>query len=122
MSERSNHASGRSKFGVVRISAGSHQDLKNCNLLQSGLALGIMTVAGKFSNADANFVEVRSCCFLQISAKQISAPAIVEGTRRTILVCALTLLYSQLLCVRTFRQCSRVVAVQLVEHRPCLYD
>jgi len=36
--------------------------LKNWNLLQSGQALGIMTVAGKFSNADASFVGVRSCC------------------------------------------------------------
>jgi len=46
----------------VRISAGSCQDLRNWNLLQSGQALGIMTVAGKFSNADAIFVGVRSCC------------------------------------------------------------
>ena len=49
---------------MVRISAGSFQDLKNWNLLQSGQALGIMTVAGNFSNADAIFVGVRSCCLL----------------------------------------------------------
>jgi len=41
---------------VVRISTGSHQDLKNWNLLQSGQALGIMTAAGKLSNTDAIFV------------------------------------------------------------------
>jgi len=41
-----------------------HQDLKNWNLLQSGQALGIMTVAGKLFNADAIFVRVRSCCLL----------------------------------------------------------
>jgi len=45
-----------------RSLAGSCQDLKNWNLLQSGQTLGIMTVAGKFSNADAIFVGVRSCC------------------------------------------------------------
>jgi len=55
---------GRSLFGVVQISAGSCQDLKNCNLLQSGQALGIMTVAGKLRNADAIFVGVGSCCLL----------------------------------------------------------
>ena len=49
---------------MVRISAGSCQNLKNWNLLQSGQALGIMTIAGKFSNADAIFVGVRSCCLL----------------------------------------------------------
>ena len=49
---------------MVRISAGSCQDLKNWNLLQSGQALGIMTVAGKFSNADAIFVGVRRSCLL----------------------------------------------------------
>jgi len=43
---------------------GSCQDLKNWNLLQSGQSLGIMTVAGKFSNVDAIFVGVRSCCLL----------------------------------------------------------
>ena len=43
---------------VVRISAGSCQDLKNWNLLQFGQALVVMTVAGKFSNADAIFVGV----------------------------------------------------------------
>jgi len=56
--------SGRSLFGVARISAGSGQDLKNCNLLQSGQAFGIMTVAGKLSNVVAIFVGIRSCCLL----------------------------------------------------------
>jgi len=51
--------------------------------------------------------------------KQISAPAIVEGTPRTIVVLLLCVsvqlyLYSQLRCVRTFRKCSRVFAVQIV--------
>ena len=49
---------------VGRCSCGSNLDLKIWNLLQSGQALGIMTVAGKFSNADAIFIGVRSCCLL----------------------------------------------------------
>jgi len=58
--------------------------------------------------------------------KQISARAIVEGTRKTILVlCSYTvvILHSQLRCVRTFRTCSRVSTVQfvaLLQHRPCV--
>ena len=56
---------------VVRISAGSCQDLKNWNLLQFGQALVIMTVAGKFSNADAIFVGVRWCCLLPSHRKNL---------------------------------------------------
>jgi len=46
--------SGRSLFAWFESSAGSCQDLKNWNLLQSGQALGIMTVAGKFSKCGCN--------------------------------------------------------------------
>jgi len=52
---------------VGRCSCGSNFGRgvpRNWNLLQSGQALGIMTVAGKFSNADAIFVGIRSCCLL----------------------------------------------------------
>ena len=48
---------------MVRITAGSCQDLMNWNLLQSGQTLGTVTAAGKFSNADV-FVGVRWCCLL----------------------------------------------------------
>jgi len=71
--------SGMSWFGEVRISTGSYLDLKNWDLLQSGHALGTMTGAQKLSNADAIFVGVRACCW-PITLKQMSAPAIVEGT------------------------------------------
>ena len=43
---------------------GRNKTLNNWNLLPSGQALGIMTVAGKLSNADASFVGVQSCCLL----------------------------------------------------------
>jgi len=46
--------------------------------------------------------------------KQISAPAIVKGTRRTIVVLYLHVQCSQLHCVRTFHRCSRVFAVLIV--------
>ena len=93
-----------------RISAVSCQDLKNWNLLQSDQALGIMTVAGKFSNADAyclpigitssktKCVRLRNGRSLQRSLqhpKQISARAIVDATGRTILV----------LCIVCTRNC-----------------
>ena len=104
---------------MVRISPGPCQELKNWNLLQSGQALGIMTVAGKFSNADAIFVGVRSCCLLhthrnnlvedQVFAvgngralqhpKQISARAMGGH-----ISCVVHCLYSQLRCMRTLRK------------------
>ena len=56
--------SGRSLFVWFEFLPGRANTLKNWNLLQPGQALGIMTVAGKFSNADTIFVGVRSCCQL----------------------------------------------------------
>jgi len=86
-------------------------------LLQSGQALGIMTVAGKLSNANAIFVGVRSYCLLPsqrnnfVEEKQISVQAIVKGTRRT---CVVTVQCSQLRYIRTFRRCFPVFAVLIV--------
>jgi len=108
---------------VVRISAGSCQDLKNRNsLAKSG--------QGNSPNADAIFVGVRSCCLLPSHRnnlveglrngqslqhpKQISARAIVDAGR-TILV--------QLRCIRTFRKmfsCLRR-SPRKRQHGPCEY-
>jgi len=79
---------------VVRISAGSCQDLKNWNLLQSGQALGIMTAAvmqlaelvwlqqGNFTTMEGQFL----CCALSVLVWELSAKCsrvfVVLGTRK----------------------------------------
>jgi len=96
------------------MSAGSYQDLKNWNLLQSGQALGIMTAAGKLSNADAIFVGVRSCCllpshrnnFVEDQVCAVEKWAISSGDRRrhskdiccAVTVCVHLLVLSTALC------------------------
>ena len=124
--------SGRSWFE----SAGSHQDLKNWSLLQSGQALGIMTVAGKLSNANAIFLGVRSCCllpshrnnFVEDQVRVVEKWAISStpktnlcpgDRRRHLLLCVQC---SQWRCVRTFRRCSRVFAVLTRQQGSCMYD
>ena len=119
-----------------RISAGSCQDLKNWNLLQSGHALGIMTVAGNFSNADAIFVGVWLCCllpyhrnnFVENQVRAVEMGNLFNTQNKSLprrsskalkgqflcCYCVCSYLYSQLRCVRTFCKCSRVFAVQIV--------
>ena len=108
---------------VVRISAGSCQDLKYWILLQSGQALGIMTVAGKFSNADAIFVGVRSCCLLPSHRNNLVEDQVCAVDKRAISStswtnlcpgyrrchwkdnsCVVHCLYSKLRGIRTFRK------------------
>ena len=79
--------------------AGSCQDLKSWNLLQSGQALGIMTVAGKFSNADAIFVGVRSCCLLPVVLPTVGVRSCcLLGVRSCCLLIGIT--SSKTKCVR----------------------
>ena len=62
--ESARFMSGRSLFVWFESRPGHAKTLKIGTCLQSGQALGMMTVAGKFSNADAIFIGVRSCCLL----------------------------------------------------------
>ena len=100
----------------LQSTAGSYHDLKIWNLLQSGQALGIVTVARKLSNADAVFVGVWVVLHLGLPSEQrhrrngqifqhveqISAQAIVEDnvsfedTRRTFVVVQLLVLATAL--------------------------
>ena len=119
-------ASGKSQFGVVRIWAWSYQDLKHWNLLQSARLNNCCRETPMRMQSSSESGRVAPCLHIGTTSlktkcvrlrnersfqhpKQISSRAIVDGTRRTILVVHL-------------RYCNPVLAIALCKNFPHMFS